>query len=380
MDLDLKYPEMADLRARAKRRIPRFAFDYLDSGTGRELGLCTNREALDRVQFMPQILRGQQEANLSVRFMGTDYPLPFGIAPIGMSGMIWPGAEAILAKAAARLRLPYCLSTVATKLPEDIGPLAGDMGWFQLYPPRDKKIRDDVLHRAAEAGFTKLILTVDVPGESRRERQRRAQVTMPPVLTPWMIWQTLISPVWAWGMSFQGMPDVVLPASYLTEEQRTGDKFMHAGRLIRGYPSWDMLEDIRAVWKGDLLIKGVMVSQDARRLVDAGADGIWVSNHSARQFDGGPAPIDMLPGVRAAVGPAVPVIYDSGVTGGLDIMRALALGANFVMLGRAWHYAVAALDERGPAHMAQVLEQDMRLNMAQIGAEKLDDLADRVLR
>lgn len=378
MDLDLTHPAVSDLRATARRRIPHFAFEYLDSGTGSELGVARNRQALDSILFMPAILKGPLEARLARKFMGSEHSLPVGIAPVGMSGMIWPGAERILARVARERGVPYCMSTVATALPEDIGPVAGENGWFQLYAPKSPDVRRDILRRIKDAGFQKLVLTVDVPGESRRERQRRAYVKMPPKLTPKMILSMMGSPAWSLGMALEGRPRMKLPESYLKPEEKSADAFQHAGRVLREWPGWDYVKALRDEWSGDFLVKGVADPKDAKRLMGMGIDGIWVSNHSGRQFEAGPPAIEALPGIRKAVGRA-PVIYDSGVSGGLDVMRAIALGADIVFLGRAFHYAIAALGEKGVHHLLDILESDMRANMAQIGVESLDDLKGRVL-
>ncbi len=380
MDLDTSHPAISDLRLSARRRMPKFAFEYLDSGTGSEIGVTRNRAALDAVLFMPAILGGTQTADLSRRFMGRDHPLPWGIAPIGMSGMIWPGAEEILARSAVAHGIPYSISSVATRTPEEIGPVAGDLGWFQLYAPADPEVRRDMIRRIGAAGFDKLILTVDVPGESRRERQRRAQVVMPPRLTPKMVLSMLLHPVWTLSMARTGAPRLKFAESYVDPAQLKRDPFVHAGRVIRGYPDWDYLRAVRQEWAGDLLVKGVQRPEDAVRLVEEGVDGIWVSNHSARQFEAGPAAIDRLPLIRSAVGPDVPIVFDSGVEGGLDIMRGLALGADMVFLGRAFHYAVAALGAAGAAHVNHILEADMRANMAQLGAVTLEDLKDCLVK
>lgn len=379
MDLDFIYPEVEDLRRRAQRKMPLFAFDYLDSGTGRELGLDTNRQALDAIKFLPATLKGEMEAQLATTFMGQDFSMPIGVAPIGMSGMIWPGAERCLASTAAKRRLPYCLSTVATKLPEDVGPHAGDMGWFQLYAPAEADVRRYILNRVKAAGFTKLILTVDVPAESRRERQRRAHVAAPPKITPKVAWEILKHPQWALKTLREGRPKIVLPDDYLTPEQKSEDRFMNAGRVIRGFPDWDYLAQLRDEWDGDFLVKGVLDPDDATGLVAAGIDGIWVSNHGARQLDAAPASITQLPKIRAAVGPDLPIVFDSGVRGGLDIMRAIALGADMVMMGRAWHYAMGALGEAGPDWLCHIMEADLRSVMAQIGAVRLKDIAARLV-
>ncbi len=378
MDLDLTYPAVSDLRRKARARIPHFAFEYLDSGTGRELQVARNRDALDAVMFLPDILPGKVAPDLSVRFMGRDYARPFGIAPLGMSGLMWPGAERMLARHAAEARIPYGMSTVATRLPEEIGPMAGDMGWFQLYCPADTGIRQDILRRVRAAGFETLVLTVDVPDDSRRERQRRAKLTLPPKITPRVVWEVLTHPEWSLRTLAIGSPRLRLPESYL-DSSKAMSSLAHAGHVIRGTPDWEMLDTLRREWDGPLIVKGVMCPNAAKRLVAAGVDAIWVSNHGGRQFEPGPAAITELPKVREAVGPDVPLVFDSGVSSGMDVLRALALGADFVMLGRAWHYAVGALGDKGPAHLHHILSDDMVLNMAQMGAHRLDDVPGRLV-
>ncbi|MEP2028084.1 MAG: alpha-hydroxy acid oxidase [Paracoccaceae bacterium] len=378
MDLDLSYPAVSDLRRRAKARIPFFAFEYLDSGTGTESQITRNREALDAIQFTPDILTGKPDPCISTEFLGTRYSRPFGIAPVGMSGLMWPGAEKIFARAAARERFPYGLSTVATRLPEDIGPIAGEMGWFQLYCPADPDIRRDILRRAKESGFTKLVLTVDVPDDSRRERQRRAKLQLPPKITARVIWEIATHPAWALGTLREGKPRLRLPESYI-DNTKSRSSLAHAGHVIRGSPDWNTLNEIRDEWQGHLMVKGVMDPEHAVRLQKAGVDAVWISNHSGRQFEAGPAAITCLPKIRNAVGSDYPLVFDSGVASGLDVLRGLALGANMIMLGRAWHYAVAAFGERGVNHLLHILSDDMRLNMAQIGAQSLDDLSRRLI-
>lgn len=378
MDLDLRYPAVSDLRRRARQRIPHFAFEYLDSGTGAELQVTRNRDALDAVHFLPAALPGKVDPDYTTTFLGRTYKRPFGIAPLGMSGLMWPGAERMLAGHAAQARIPYGMSTVATRLPEEIGPVAGDMGWFQLYYPGRDDIRADILRRVRDAGFETLVFTIDVPDDSRRERQRRANLSMPPKVTPGMLWQTAIHPRWALGTARLGRPRLRLPESYAdTTDSRSS--LAHVGHLIRGTPDWDDWRRLRDDWDGPLIVKGVMDPDAAGAFVADGADAIWVSNHGGRQFEPGPAAITQLPVIRAAVGPDVPLVFDSGVASGMDVLRALALGADFVMLGRAWHYAVAALGDKGPAHLHHILTDDMLLNMAQIGAHTLGDVASRLI-
>ena len=376
MTLHSRYPAISDLKIRARKRIPHFVWEYLDSATGVEATQARNRAQLDKVLLSPSILHGEFTPDLSVTLLGQTYPMPIGIAPVGMSGLIWPGAEQMLARTAAHEGIPYTMSTVATQLPEDVGPHAGDQGWFQLYPPRDPEIRDDILTRAKAAGFHTLVLTVDVPVASRRERQTRSGLTNPPKLTPRLAIQAARCPVWLNGIRKTGMPRMKLMDSY-SQNRSALPSNQHIGYLLRTSPDWDYFKALREAWDGPLIVKGVGRAEDAARLADEGADAIWVSNHSGRQFDSGPATIEALPAIGAAT--TLPIIFDSGIEGGLDVLRALALGADFVMLGRAFHYGLGALAEPGAAHVLDILRQDMISNMGQLGVRRIKDLSDVLL-
>lgn len=371
MDLHAKYPALSDLRARAQKRLPKFVWEFLDSATGTEATKARNRARLDAVLFEPSILHGEFAPDLSTHFLGETYPLPLGIAPVGMSGLIWPDAERLLAAAAARLDIPYCLSTVASQTPETVAPHLGAHGWFQMYPPRDPEIRTDMLTRAKAAGFKTLILTADVPVASRRERQVRSGLTTPPRLTPRLLAQVAMRPAWALGTARMGMPRMRLIDEYA--ENLTGmSSTAHAGYLLRTSPDWDYLHWLRDNWDGPFVVKGVMRASDAAKLEQAGVDALWVSNHAGRQFDAAVASIEALPAIRAAT--SLPLILDSGVETGLDILRALALGADFVMMGRGFHIALAALGRHGPDHLVEILAKDLQANMGQIGARSFADL------
>ncbi|AXI55429.1 L-lactate dehydrogenase (plasmid) [Pseudoseohaeicola sp. NH-UV-7] len=372
MNLHSTYPGLFDLKQRAQRRVPRFVWEYLDSGTGQEATKARNRTALDKVLFNPSILHGEFTPDLTRTFLGETHPLPFGIAPVGMSGLIWPDAEGHLARAAAQAGIPYTLSTVASQMPEDLAPHLGAHGWFQMYPPRDEDIRTDMLNRAREAGFKTLVLTVDVPVASRRERQTRSGLTQPPRLTPRLLAQVAMRPAWAMGMARRGMPHMRMLDKYSTGNVGNLPPTAHIGYLLRTAPDWDYVKWLRDAWDGPFVIKGVLSADDAPKLESAGIDALWVSNHAGRQFDAAPAAIEALPALRAATG--LPIIFDSGIEGGLDILRALALGADFVMLGRAFHFALAALGAPGPAHLVDMLAKDMAANMGQIGARDLNTL------
>ena len=374
MDLQSRYPALSDVKAQARCRIPHFVWEYLDSATGQEQTLARNRRQLDRVMFEPAVLQGPVTPSLACSFLGRDYAMPIGISPVGMSGLIWPGAEAYLARFAAQVGMPYGMSTVATRTPEDIGPLTGDQGWFQLYPPGDMAVRDDMLARITAAGFHTLVLTVDVPGPSRRERQTRGGLVQPPRITPRILTQVAMCPAWSVGILQTGMPRMRFIDSYLKPDGLLPSN-EHAGYILRSSPDWDYLTSLRDAWDGPLIIKGIQRAEDAARMDSIGVDAVWVSNHAGRQFDAGPATIEALPKVREAT--KLPVIFDSGVEGGLDVMRALAMGADFVMLGRAWHYALGALGQKGLPHVRGIFEADMKANMVQIGAQNLADLRGR---
>lgn len=371
-DLHAKYPAISDLKHKARHRLPKFVWEYLDSATGEEATKKRNRTHLDRIGLMPSILHGEFEPDLSTTFLGRDLPLPFGIAPLGMSGLMWADAEGDLARRAAQAGIPYSLSTVATQSPEDLAPHLGADAWFQMYPPRDEAIRTDMLLRAKSAGFSTLILTVDVPVASRRERQTRSGLTLPPRLTPRLLAQVAMRPAWALAMARRGMPRMRTLEKYAAETKSALSSTAHVGYLLRTSPDWEYVRWLRDAWDGPFILKGVLRKQDAKQAEALGLDALWVSNHAGRQFDAAPASIDVLPDLRAAT--ALPLIFDSGIEGGLDILRALASGADFVMLGRAFHYALAALGPKGIDHLIDILRKDLIANMGQLGAKTLQDL------
>ncbi|MGI9426534.1 MAG: alpha-hydroxy acid oxidase [Hyphomicrobiaceae bacterium] len=372
-----RYPRVSDLAKRAYGRIPFFAWEYLDSGTGYDEGARRNVEAMHDVRLTPKLLQGKFEPNVETELFGQTYAAPFGIAPVGLTGLMWPGAECILARTAASVRIPYSLSTVATEAPETIGPLADGMGWFQLYPPRSANIRQDLLSRAREAGFTTLLVTADVPTGSTRERQRRAGVAVPPRITPMMIYRCVIRPEWSLATLRHGTPRFRGVEKYVSAKDLQ-NMTAFIGQGLGGTLDWDYLRDVRREWDGPIVVKGLLDLGDVQRALDEGVDGIGVSNHGARQTDAAPPPIAVLPRVKEAVGDRAKIIFDSGIRSGLDIARALALGADFVLAGRAFMYGVAALGHRGGDHVAHMLKDDLINNMSQLGCAQISDLPDRL--
>lgn len=370
-----KYPSVNDLKVKAKKRIPNVAWEYLETGTGDELTIDKNRSALDKINLYPRFGRGKLIPKLSTTLLGQTYTAPYGIAPVGLTGLMWPQAEVYLANAAHRYGIPFTLSTVATETPERIGPLAGDLGWFQLYAPHDPQTRQHLLSRAWSAGFKTLVVTVDVPMPSRRERVVRAGLTTPPKVTPSFVWQGLKHPTWTINTLRRGLPRLRTVEQYSESKSLEQISYFMRDRW-RGDISVDYLKAVRDEWKGNLIIKGILHQEDVDLAINIGADAIVVSNHGGRQFDGAPASITALQGITAQYKGRIPIIFDSGVRSGLDIVKALACGADFVLLGRAFLYAVAALGEQGVRHCIDLLSNDIQNNMVQLGVEGLNDLKD----
>ncbi len=372
-----RYPRIEDLRQRARTRIPHFAWEYLDSGTGADECVRRNREALAAVTLVPQFMKGALEPELATHLFGVDYAVPFGVSPVGLTGLMWPRAERILARTAAKFQFPYALSTAATESPEVVGPLVDGMGWFQLYPPRSPQIRIDLLNRARDAGFTTMLVTADVPIASRRERQVRAGVVVPPKITPLMLYRCAIRPAWSLGTLLAGGRPRFRGLEKYVDGDDMQDMLTFIGQELGGTLDWEYLQAVRDEWDGPLVLKGVLNAVEAERAVSMGYEGIMVSNHGGRQFDGAPAAITMLPEIADAVGGQAKILFDSGVRGGLDIARALALGADFVMLGRAFMYGVSALGRRGGDHVAALLKADLHNNMIQLGCRTIGELRER---
>lgn len=370
-----KYPAISDLAAKSKNRMPKVAWEYLKSGTGLEDLVDRNQEALQQIQFLPRFCKGPLQADLSTPLFGQLYQAPIGIAPVGLSGLMWPRVECHLASAAHRQNIPYCLSTVATETPETIGPMAGAMGWFQLYPPKDINMRNSLLSRAQDAGFQVLVVTADVPMASRRERTKRAGMTMPPRITPKMIWDGISHPIWSYYTLRRGLPRLRTVEHYTNNNDM---KFVSGfvGNRLGGTLDWEYCEQLKNDWNGPVVIKGLLHPKDVRKAIDIGLDGIYVSNHGGRQFNGAPATIDALPAIVQEVNREVPIIFDGGIRSGLDILRALYVGADFVFAGRPFIYGVGAIGQNGGDHVTHILMDDLQNNMVQLGVSNIEEIKD----
>ena len=375
-DLMDRFPAIEDLERRAKRRLPHFSWEYLASGTGDESAMHRNRSALLDVELLPQLMKGVIEPDTRTTLFGVEHAAPIGVAPLGMSGLIWPGADQALARTARANGFPHVLSTVATTTPEDVGPLAGDMGWFQLYPPRDDALRSDLLDRVEGAGYRTLVITADVPKGSRRERQRKAHIRVPPKITPRLMWQSVTHPAWSMAVLRHGIPRFRTIEQYLDGTSLTAVAGF-VGASLGGSLSFDYVAEVRARWTGNIVVKGILDPADARRSIDVGADAIWVSNHGGRQLEAAPAAISCLPAIAAEAGGEVPVLFDSGVRSGADIARAISLGADFVFAGRPFYFGLGALGADGAGHAYEILHDGLLNVMHQTGCVRPAELRER---
>ncbi len=371
--LEQDYPAISDLRRRARRRVPRSIWAFLEGGTGDDQSVQRNLEGLANITLLPRLLKGKFDPTIETTLFGQVYKAPFGVAPVGLSGAIWPQAECLLAAMAAKYRIPYTLSTLAGETPEAVGPFASDMGWFQLYPPRDRQIREDLLTRVKAHGFRVMVVTADVPMPSRRESMTRAGLRMPPVITPRFVLQAALCPAWTLATLQAGLPRLKTMEKYANSTQLS-DLLPFVAQNIGGSLSWEYLKEVRDLWEGPLVVKGLLHPADAEQALAIGVDGIQVSNHGGRQFNGSPAAIDALPAIVDVVRGRAAVLFDSGIRSGLDIMRAVALGADFVLLGRAFQYGVAALGSGGGDLVTEILIADLKNNMSQIGCASLTEL------
>ena len=377
-DLLSRYPMISDLEELAKRHMPYFSWEFFDSGTGRDEAARRNCSAFSDVILTPRFMQGEFQPRIDTTLFGNQYAAPFGISPVGMNSLSWPGTDRILAAAAGRHGIPYSMSTAANETPETLGPLTNGMGWFQLYPPRNSNIRNDILARVKEAGFTTLLVTIDVPAMSRRERQLRAGVSAGSGVSAKLIWQAAMRPRWALATLRNGWPG--LPTLERYSPSKDLQHFLaFVGNELNGTFDWHYLDTLRREWDGPLVLKGILDPREAEQAVQHGVDGIMVSNHGGRQLDSAPAPIAVLPSIAQAVNGKATLLLDSGVRSGLDIAKALALGADFVLLGRAFMYAVAALGTRGADHAVHILTEDLKSNMSNLGCATLAQLSERAL-
>lgn len=378
---EMDFPTVEDLRRRTRRRIPKFAFDFVTGGCGENLTVARNRAAFDAIEIIPRYGRGALAVSTGVELFGRSYAAPLGMSPIGLAGIVWPRIEQHLARAAQAANVPYVLATPASTAIETIGALAPDVFWFQLYgaPGNDYRISLDMMRRAEQGGAKALLVTIDSPVRAKRPQDMRNRLAVPFRPNLRTILDIACRPAWLLEVMRHGAPRCESFVAYTGKAASADEIAGFVQRELRGGFTWDTVRRLRDAWPRALVVKGILDPRDAELALAAGADGILVSNHGGRTFDGAPAAIDMLPAVKSVAGDTT-VLLDSGVRSGLDIVRALALGAKAVMTGRPFLFGVGALGPVGGSHVLDILTEELRMAMGQIGAGDLAEIATAAVR
>lgn len=351
----------------ARAVLPRSVFDFVDGGAGDELTLAANRDAFDRLRIVPRILRDVSAPDLSTRFAGEALPTPLVIAPMGSCALVRPGADIAIARAAATRGIPYTLSTMSTTSLEAMARAVDGPLWFQLYVLKDLAFNETLMERAAAHGYGTLVVTVDLQAGGKREKDLRNGISIPLRWSVRHLWEGVRRPGWSLRLLSAGMPRFENVRGYLGDTSAGLTIAALVGANLHAGFDWTLFDRLRDKWKGRLVIKGVNHPDDAAELVRRGADGLWVSNHGGRQLDGAIASIDALDGIRQAVGPSVPLMIDSGIRRGTDVLKARAMGAAVGAVGRAALFG-AALGEGGAARALDIMLDEIRLGLKLSGS------------
>ncbi|MDQ3482585.1 MAG: L-lactate dehydrogenase [Pseudomonadota bacterium] len=371
---------VGDYRALAKARLPHFLFEYLDGGSYAEVTLGRNVADLEAVALRQRVLRDVSAIDLSTELFGEPWALPVGLGPVGLSGLYARRGEVQAARAAATAEVPFTLSTLSACSIAEVARDAGAGFWFQLYIVKDRGFVAEMIARAKEAGCGALLLTVDLAVPGSRYRDYRSGLSGSDGGSRRRLWQSLCRPRWAWDVGVRGRPHTFGNLEPIAgSDAALQDLMGWVGSNFDSSVTWKDVEWVRSQWDGPLIIKGILDPQDARSAAEAGVDGLVVSNHGGRQLDGVLSTARALPKVAEAIGGRMPVLVDGGVRSGLDVVRMLALGADFVLLGRAWAFALAAAGEEGVAHVLKIVEAEMRVAMALTGTTRISDLGSETL-
>ncbi len=373
------YPTIADLRAKAQKRIPKFAFEYLDGGCNADVNLQKNMSNIQEVELLPEYLSKHTKSEMKTNLFGIEYSAPFGIAPVGLQGLMWPNAANILAKAAVEANIPFVLSTVTTSSIETVAKITEGKAWFQLYHPAEEKVTDDILKRAAETGYDVLVILADVPTFGYRPRDIRNGLAMPPRMTIQNIIQILGKPQWAIQTLKYGQPAFKTLEAYMPKglDLKQLGAFMDA--TFSGRLNEEKIKKLRGKWKGKIVIKGIANIVDVEKSIQLGLDGIIISNHGGRQLDAGESTIHALQKIIKTHKGKTKIMIDGGIRSGPDIARMLASGAEFTFMGRPFMYGVAALGNQGGTHTINILKTQLQQVMEQICCEKVTDFPNHLI-
>ena len=357
----------------SKKRLPKLVFDFIDGASGDDKLAEINSTALDQIRLEPKVFRNVENRNLSKKIFDFHFDYPFGFAPMGMTNLSWPEADKMIAKESAYNNIPTCVSMASSTTLEDMFTFSEGHSWMQIYIFQSEEFIMELLKRAENIGYKVLILTVDVPVLSRRARDDRNGFGYPFKIGPKQFLDFALHPQWSLTTLLKGAPQ---PMNYVTS--KSGDQIFRR-KESRGATDWNTLKRIRDAWKGKLIIKGVMNSEDALKIKEAGADAIQVSNHGGRQLDSATASINALPLIRKALGDDFPILFDSGIRSGSDILRALALGADFVMFGRPLMYAIGADGAKGLRRIINLIKEELSTNLGLVGLTDINEVDKKII-
>ncbi len=374
------YPAIDDLINKAKKRIPRFAFEYLDGGCNEDVNLRKNTDELRQVELAPYYLSEHTGSDLRTELFGHTYDAPFGISPIGLQGLVWPNAPEILAAAAFQHNIPFILSTVSTSSIERIAEITEGRAWYQLYHPAENSLRDDILKRLDAVECPVLVLLSDVPSFGFRPRDIRNGLAMPPKMTVKNILQIMTRPEWAFKTLYHGTPGFATLKPYMPKGLNMGQLGQFMNQTFSGRLNPEKIAPIRDKWKGKIVLKGLATEADVELAIKLGLDGVIVSNHGGRQIDAGQSAIKSLDPIVQKYKGQIKIMMDSGVRSGPDVARTLASGAEFAFLGRSFMYSVAALGNEGGNHMISMLKTQLQQVMEQVCCAKVEDLQNHLIK
>lgn len=371
-----------NLRELARRRLPRVAWEFLDGGAEDDVTLRNNRAVFERIRLRPFTLADVSQRTIATEVFGKTYTAPFGIAPTGAAGLYCFEADLALARAAEAAGIPFVLSTASFIAMERVAAEVGGTKWFQLYMSKERVSAERLITRARDAGFEALVVTTDVPVGANREYNRRNGFGIPFRLRAGNFVDGLAHPRWLLGVFLRTMLDSGVPR-FTNVDANVGGRIVAQNleefRARRDALHWDDLRWVRSIWPRKLFVKGILTAEDALSAAACGADGVFVSNHGGRQLDGAVSPIEALPGIVSAVGGRLVIMADSGFRRGADIVKALALGANMVFVGRAPLYGAVVAGKAGVAHAIDILKSEVDRVMALIGCSNVRDLGHRFL-
>ena len=374
-----QYPSIADLKIKARKKIPRFAFEYLNGGCNDNVNIKRNTDEIRNVQLRPDYIKKFNGSSLKTSIFGIEYDLPFGIAPIGLQGLMWPNSPEILAKSAFKKNIHFILSTVSTSSIERISEITEGKFWFQLYHPAEDKLTNDLIIRTHDSGCKVLVILCDVPTFGYRPKDIKNGLSMPPKMNLNNFFQIFSKPHWAVETIKYGQPSFETLKPYMPKGLNLKQLGGFMNQTFDGRLNEKKIKKIRDNWKGKLVLKGVSSEFDVKQSIRLGIDGIIISNHGGRQLDAGPSSIKVLEKIAPKYGDKIEIMMDSGIRSGADISRTLATGAKFTFLGRSFMYGVCALGKKGGDQTIHILKTELNQIMEQLCCEKISDLPFHIL-